>query len=187
MRILSLLLISAVNGYALAVIARLLGDRGPKQDGRQTLNPFTHLDVLGAASAILSSIGWIRPMSLKSEELKYGFWGLLIAILGSLAIVVVFALALYSTREFVILSFGASWANQIVVFLRTLVEMSIVFAIINLIPILPFTMGYAVQNLSESLYKLNLERMIWVSLLLVVIAVIDHGTYVRAILRPMFP
>jgi hypothetical protein len=48
-------IIVTIHGAALAAIARALGDRGPQFDERLTLNPVSHLDILGAA----------RPPSLR--------------------------------------------------------------------------------------------------------------------------
>ena len=44
------ILITSIYGFVLAALARGLGDSGPQSDGRLTINPIDHLDVLGAAA-----------------------------------------------------------------------------------------------------------------------------------------
>ena len=53
-----------------------LGDPGPRHDGRLTFNPFAHLDILGGISAVLFSVGWIKPIAIDPAELRPGRAGL---------------------------------------------------------------------------------------------------------------
>ena len=79
------ILITAIHGFALAAIARALGDRGPQFDGRLTANPFRHLDFIGAPMMILFQLGWIRPIAIDPSELRLGRLGLVVCVFGSIA------------------------------------------------------------------------------------------------------
>ena len=76
-RLVVLLPIIAVHGFFLCLAARLLGDDGPSQDGRLTLNPLVHLDMLGALAFLAFGVGWITPLKLTPSALKGGICGVL--------------------------------------------------------------------------------------------------------------
>jgi len=48
--------IAAVHGVAIAAMAVAMGDQGPCHDGRLRVNPLAHLDLIGTASAVQSSL-----------------------------------------------------------------------------------------------------------------------------------
>ena len=48
-------------GHALA--AWLLGDPTAKQQGRLSLNPFRHFDLLGTLCMVFAGVGWAKPVS----------------------------------------------------------------------------------------------------------------------------
>src|SRR3712207_7611832 len=50
-----------------AASAYLLGDDTAYRDGRVTLNPISHLDLLGSMMLLLAGFGWGRPTP-RSEE-----------------------------------------------------------------------------------------------------------------------
>lgn len=131
------LFILAIHGFALAAIAGLLGDRGPRFDGRLTLNPFTHLDVLGLLGAILFRLGWIKPIAIDPAELRTGRRGLVIAVILSLAAVLVFAALLLPLRPFVLRVLPLTFGQNVVLVIEAIFEQAAWFAAFNIIPIPP--------------------------------------------------
>ena len=53
-------------GHALA--AWLLGDATAKREGRLSLNPFAHFDLLGTLCMVFAGVGWAK----RSEERRVG-------------------------------------------------------------------------------------------------------------------
>lgn len=51
-----------VHEFAHAAMAVRLGDNTPKWQGRYTLNPFAHLDPVGALLILFTGFGWARPV-----------------------------------------------------------------------------------------------------------------------------
>ena len=87
MRLFAGLIIVTVHGLAIAAAAVLLGDKGPRYDGRLTALPTAHVDMLGLGAIMLSGFGWGRPVAIEAEKLRPGRWGLVVAALvGSLAL-----------------------------------------------------------------------------------------------------
>ena len=80
LRFIAIVFIAALHGFAVAAAACALGDPGPRHDGRLSLNPLAHMDVVGTASGVLFSVGWIRPIAVDPGELGVGRIGLLIVV-----------------------------------------------------------------------------------------------------------
>lgn len=90
MRLFAGLIIVTVQGAAIAAAAVLLGDKGPRYDGRLTLMPFGHVDLLGLGSIVLTGFGWSKPVAIEAAQLRFGRLGLVIATLaGSVALLLV--------------------------------------------------------------------------------------------------
>lgn len=55
-------------GHALA--AWLLGDDTAKRQGRLSLNPFAHFDLLGTLCMVFAGVGWAKPVSTDPRNFK---------------------------------------------------------------------------------------------------------------------
>jgi Zn-dependent protease len=55
--------------------AYVLGDDTAYREGRVTLNPAEHLDVLGSLMILMVGFGWGRPTPITPSKLKGGVWG----------------------------------------------------------------------------------------------------------------
>lgn len=137
LRFLSGLLIVAVHGAVLAGAAVLLGDKGPRYDGRLTLNPFRHVDLVGLASMMLSGFGWSRPVAIEAAPLRFGRWGLVLAVLaGSVALLALASLILLLIiPALTMLPYTAGLAAA--AFIRTAARLCIWTALLALIPLPP--------------------------------------------------
>lgn len=58
-----------------ATSAYLLGDDTAYRDGRVTLNPISHLDVLGSLMLLMAGFGWGRPTPVVPSKLRGGVFG----------------------------------------------------------------------------------------------------------------
>ena len=59
-----------VHEWAHAYSATRLGDPTPRYQGRLTLNPFAHIDYIGALSILLCGVGWAKPVSINTRNFK---------------------------------------------------------------------------------------------------------------------
>src|SRR5919107_4518460 len=64
-----------VHEAAHAYSAYLLGDDTAYRDGRVTLNPASHLDLLGSMMLLLAGFGWGRPTPVVPSKLRGGVFG----------------------------------------------------------------------------------------------------------------
>jgi Zn-dependent protease len=58
-----------------ATSAYLLGDDTAYRDGRVTLNPLSHLDVLGSLMLLMAGFGWGKPTPVVPSKLRGGVFG----------------------------------------------------------------------------------------------------------------
>lgn len=71
----SFILISILVGFSIhefshAAVANLLGDPTSRNQGRLTLNPIVHLDIIGALMILLVGFGWAKPVEVNPGNFK---------------------------------------------------------------------------------------------------------------------
>ena len=106
MRIGAVLLISALHGWALAMAAGALGDAGPKHDGRLSIDPLRHVDLLGGAVALIFSIGWARWVAIDPRALRHGRFDLLLVVLAGFVAIVFLEWAVRANPDMLVLPGG---------------------------------------------------------------------------------
>ena len=123
-------------GHALA--AWLLGDATAKREGRLSLNPFAHFDLLGTLCMVFAGVGWAKPVSTNPRNFKNPKWGMaLTALAGPVANLVLAYLGMVAWK---VMYYWAPVNNAtiyIAMFLRYLVLMNVSLAVFNLIPVPP--------------------------------------------------
>ena len=144
-RVLTLLIIVGIHGGILAGMAVLLGDKGPKYDGRLTISPFSHIDFVGAISMIIFGLGWAKPMDIDSQLFRIRSFGIVATIfIGFVGLLVIAALlnelvlTALTTLPFTV---GIASAE----FLRGASSLTVWFALLSLIPIPPLTAGLLIS------------------------------------------
>ena len=129
-----------IHEFAHAFIAVKLGDNTPRWQGRYTINPFAHIDYLGALAIILVGFGWARPVQVNNNNFRSPKWGMaLVALAGPVSNVILSFIALLlcyacaTVFEFTQLLFF----DYAAIFLNYVAFISISLAVFNLIPIPP--------------------------------------------------
>jgi Zn-dependent protease len=132
-----LLVAFPVHEFAHAWTANYFGDDTPRLEGRLTLNPVVHLDVLGSLLLIVAGFGWARPVNVNPYALSRRspaamMWVSLAGPLSNLMMALVaaipFRLGLVSSGQAYLDM--ASNSNHI---LPTLPQVLLVFVYINLL------------------------------------------------------
>ena len=132
MVILGFVLGITVHEAAHAFTAWRLGDDTPYRQGRVTLNPAEHLDVLGSVLLVIAGFGWGKPVQIDPSKIRGGVWGpVAVAFAGpasNLAVVVACA-ALYR--------FGGFQEGYPLVTIAAFAFTNAILFVFNLIPIPP--------------------------------------------------
>jgi Zn-dependent protease len=175
-------IIVAIHGAALGAIARALGDRGPQFDERLTLNPMSHLDILGAAAMILSQLGWIRPIAIDPAQLRLGRLGLVICVIASLAVTLLVAELLFWLRIPALLATPAAVAPTVLATLNAAGEMAAWFIAFNFLPVPPLTGGHLLSAARPALMPLFARYRVQVT---IVAAALVLSGVAQPIVRPI--
>jgi len=128
----SLLFALTVHEYAHAQAADWQGDKTARDMGRLTLNPFAHLDAIGALFIFTLGFGWGKPVPFNSYALKNKKWGpALVALAGPLSnFIMALAVGL-------LLRFGHFGNEQLLNFFAMFVWLNVLLGVFNLIPVPP--------------------------------------------------
>jgi Zn-dependent protease len=69
-RIIVLLIAFTVHEFSHAWVANYFGDDTPRMNGRLTLNPIAHLDLMGTLLLIFAGFGWAKPVPINPYALQ---------------------------------------------------------------------------------------------------------------------
>jgi Zn-dependent protease len=139
LRLLAMVFIAAVHGFAVAGTACALGDPGPRYDGRLTANPLPHLDVLGTLSGVFS-VGWIRPIAIDPAQLRFGRAGLVLVVIAGAAATLASVAILRVVRPHLLPLLPDTTSALAFAVIETIGEVSLWFALVNVLP-LPLLTG----------------------------------------------
>lgn len=162
-----------IHEAAHAYVADKLGDPTARYQGRLTLDPMVHFDLIGSLALILTGIGWAKPVPINPNNFKDRKKGMaLSAAAGPAANIILAAISLIIAKSIIYISYGFG-ANTVLSTLLTIFRsmcfINISLAIFNLIPIPPFD-GSRIFNyfLPDRFYFkiMEYERYIFLGLLL---------------------
>ncbi len=123
-----------VHEYCHARMATRLGDPTPRQDGRLSLNPFHHIDLLGFVVMLLVHFGWAKPVRVNPMYFENPRKGMMLtAIAGPISNLILSVVS--SLLYFFSSIFGLPSFLTLFFFYMTLLNIGL--AIFNLIPVHP--------------------------------------------------
>lgn len=148
--IFAILFATTFHEFAHAYAAHKCGDDTAKLMGRMSLNPFKHIDFLGAILFVFFGFGWAKPVPInpvRFRNYKKGlFWTSIAGVLANIILAIV-------------CSFVAFWFNKIqdlnyfYYFMHLLFSYSalinISFALFNILPIYPLDGFNAIASFSK--------------------------------------
>lgn len=126
-----------IHEFSHAFAGKLQGDRTAEDEGRLTLNPLSHIDPLGFILLIIAGFGWAKPTPFNPYNLKNQRIGpALIAFAGPLAnVLAVILIGVALSIIYRITELPPS--NLMFTFFILLIQVNILLAVFNLIPIPP--------------------------------------------------
>ncbi len=151
--ILGLILALAFHEAAHAFASNLLGDDTAKREGRLTLNPLAHLDLIGTLCLIFFKFGWGKPVPVNPNNFRKPALGNFMVALAGPMMNLVIAIILAGIAR-LLSSTGLAFS-----ILDALVFINLLLAFFNLIPVPPLD-GSKILGLfiSQEVYY-ELERL----------------------------
>ena len=135
-----------VHECAHAFVAKRLGDDTAERQGRLTLNPFAHIDLMGVVMMFVCSIGWAKPTPVdlrRCNKVKVRTANLLVSAAGPLSNLIMAFLFTIICKLLLVLSIKNANITlyQIAQIVLYIANLNAFLAVFNLIPVPPFD-GY---------------------------------------------
>ena len=161
-----------IHEFSHAFVASKLGDPTPKFQGRLTLNPFAHIDYIGALCIILFGFGWAKPVQINARYFKSPKWGMaLSALAGPLSNIVVAFISLIIYNAVALLPYSILKLT-LLLFFAYLAQINVYLAVFNLIPIPPLDGSRVLFSILPQKYYfavMRYERFIYIALLVLLL------------------
>lgn len=180
MRLIAGIIIATVQGATIAAAAVLLGDKGPRYDGRLTLLPTSHVDLLGLGLMALAGVGWSQPVAVETAQLRGGRWGLVaVALAGTLVLLLLAWLMLLLTVP-ILTSIPDTAGITLAAFLRVAARLSVWVAIFTLLPLPPLAGAHLLAAVGIRLPPVAGTVIMWV------LAIASLFGVTRLVLTPVY-
>ncbi len=166
--------------YAHGLVAKWKGDDTAEMQGRLTMNPVAHMDILGTVILPLLAIifpagiffGWAKPVPVNTRNLKHPmkdmFW---IALAGPMSNMLLAVIAVFLCGMIVRFGGQLSLSDTLLKILIIFTQTNLFLAVFNLIPINPLDGGKVIARFlpREISYKLEQHEHVTSIILMVLI------------------
>lgn len=177
----AILIAFVAQGYARAKVADKLGDKTPKFNGRLTLNPLAHIDLIGFVMIIIAGFGWTKPVEINPSAFKRGYKDeIKVTLAGPLANLIVAFVGMFIFQIWINMAYNVvsnSTYSIIASMLNSVCYINISLFIFNLLPI-PGLAGFDLfRELSpKNFYKYGMK--LYDYQIVILIAVVALGSYI---------
>ena len=116
-----------------------LGDTTAKDEGRLTLNPLRHLDLMGTVLLVVWGVGWAKPVPVNPARFRNPKWGMAITVLAGTLSKLALATVLLVVYKLLFLTGVVTGAlgYYLVLILVVMIRTNIYLAVFNLLPVPP--------------------------------------------------
>jgi Zn-dependent protease len=128
-----------VHEFSHAYVAYKLGDDTADKQGRLTLNPLKHLDLMGSLLMLVAGFGWAKPVPINIKNFKNPRVGFaLSALAGPVSNLILAYIFMVLFRIAYVIAYPNNDSNNVILMIFYLaVSINITLAVFNLIPFPP--------------------------------------------------
>lgn len=131
-----------VHESAHALVAKWLGDDTAAMQGRISLNPIAHFDLVGTIALFLLGIGWAKPVPVNTyrcRKVKYQKTAMaLTAAAGPISNVLMALIFMIICKLVLVLAPATQTTYYVATVLNMVVQINLSLGVFNLLPIPPF-------------------------------------------------
>lgn len=176
--LLVLLFAFAVHGFVQAYTSYRFGDSTAKKEGRVTLNPQVHIDLVGMILFLVAGFGWAKPVPVNRHHFKkprlMGVIASLVGPLSNLCLALIgFFLWYLLYMDSIQTWFSLDIFNAVSTFLKWLIGINILLFVFNLIPLPPLDGYRLLEDIAPNPIRAKMSQFepysIYIFLLLVFI------------------
>ena len=167
-----------VHEFAHGWAAVKLGDNTPRWQGRLTINPFAHIDYIGALCILLFGFGWAKPVQVNQNNFRNPKRDMaLTALAGPVSNIIVALIAMLLFNACLnLLGVVGVWVQYVAWFFFYVASINVSLAVFNLIPIppldgsrllsalLPYKYYYALMRYERYIF-FGLLALLWIGVL----------------------
>lgn len=162
----------AIHEYSHALAATVQGDNTAKAMGRLTLNPLSHIDLIGFLMLLFVGFGWGKPVPFNPFNLRNKKWGAaMVAIAGPLSNLVLIVISGVILKVIYANNYLPE-TNLLFQFLLFMMVVNVALMVFNLLPIPPLDGSkvlFAILPAKYDSFKIMLMRNgPWILLMLVI-------------------
>ena len=161
-----------IHEYAHGYVAYKLGDPTAKMQGRLTINPIKHLDVIGSIATLIFGFGWAKPVPVNSRNFKNQKFGMAITAIAGPAsnfLLAFIFLAILKIISIIPMTGNIGPISAIIQVLNIMISVNISIGVFNLLPIPPLDGSrVAMYFLPEKIYfqMMQYEQIIFIGLII---------------------
>lgn len=137
-----------VHEFSHAAMATWLGDSTPRYQGRLSLSPVAHLEVMGSLMFLIGGFGWGKPVQINPYALRTNprTGRALVALAGPLSNLILALILAVPVRLLLLPDVAAGGLGDILLaLLFYILRLQLVLAIFNLIPVPPLD-GFSILS-----------------------------------------
>ena len=168
-----------VHECAHAFVAKRLGDDTAERQGRLTLNPLAHIDLMGTIMMFVCSIGWAKPTPVdlrRCNKVKMRTANVLVSAAGPLSNIIMAFIFMIIFRLVCMFGSGSVMA-QIALIVYYIANLNAFLAVFNLIPVPPFDGYHVLASFLPAKAVVFMERngriIYWVVFFLIITRVLS--------------
>lgn len=150
----------AIHEGAHALVSHLLGDQTAEREGRLTLNPVAHVDIVGFLALVTVGFGWGKPVPFNPYNLRYQKWGPTFIALAGPGSNLVFGTVCILLASLLTSVFQFSASNLLLVTLSLMGYLNFLLLLFNLIPLPPLDGSKFVLSLLSSEQHRGLRELL---------------------------
>jgi Zn-dependent protease len=169
----SLIIHEVAHGW----VADKMGDSTARWMGRLNLNPMRHLDPVGTIMLFFFGFGWAKPVPINPNNFRNYRKGLILVSAAGITANIILAFL----GQLLFVAWNPGFASSLTDVLRFFIQINIMLAAFNLIPIPPLDGSKILMGFSSRRFQLLLERFepygFFVILALLYLGILDPLIY----------